>query len=512
MAAVNQIDSNRTGTSYAKEETIGVLPVTPVWKPVEPNSFPDFGADRKLVARNPINASRQRKKGTIVDLDAAAGFDTDVTQLNLQDLLQGFMFAAAREKGVQVVTAVDIDTSNPDEYELTSSAGFLVGSLIKGFGFTNSANNGLYPVTAIVANTSVEVATGQLVAETPPAGAYIEVVGHRGASGDITVTVAGDLPALASSALDFTTLGLIPGEWVYVGGDATANKFANAVNNGFKRVRSVAANLLTFDKSASAMVTDAGASKLIDLYFGKVIKNESDPTLIVRSTYQFERTLGAPDSALPSQIQSEYVTGCVPSELELTIPTAEKLTASLKFVGTGYETRSGATGVKSGTRESLVEADCYNSSVDAQRTKLSVVSSTDEAVTPLFAFVTELKLTINNNVKPSKAVGVLGAFDASVGTFAVSGEITAYFADVAAVAAVSGNSDVTLDVQVTKNNAGLVVDLPLIALGDGKLQVEQDEAIKIPLKTDAATGRSISTSLDHTMLWNFFSYLPTAAM
>ena len=59
----NKIDSNVTGLAYAEEASIGVLPGSPVFYSLEPNSYNPTGAEIKTVARNPINPSRQRKKG-----------------------------------------------------------------------------------------------------------------------------------------------------------------------------------------------------------------------------------------------------------------------------------------------------------------------------------------------------------------------------------------------------------------------------------------------------------------
>ena len=518
MTQVNKIDSNVTGLRFSEEASIGVVAGSPVWIPLEPNSYSDFGGNVTTVARNPINSGRQRKKGVVTDLDASGGFEQDWTQTNLQTILQGFFFADFREKGSEVVTAVDVDTSNPDEYEVASTTGFLVGSLIKGSGFTNAANNAVNAVTAIVADTSVEVADGALVAEAgPPADATITVVGNKATTGDLAVVVSGDFPAISSSTLDFTTLGLVPGEWIYVGGDASNSTFFNAVNNGFKRVRSVAANLLTFDKSDSAMVTDdgtidgaAGTGQQIELYFGRVLKNETGSS-IVRRTYQLERTLGAPDDASPSQIQSEYLVGAVANELTINIPQADKMTASLGFIAIDHEQRTGATGVKSGTRPTLAESDAFNTSSDFGRIRIALVDTTTEAPTPLFAFLTELNLVINNNVSPNKAVATLGAFDVTAGTFAVSGSMTAYFSNVTAVSAVRNNSDVTLDYILAKDNVGIAVDLPLIALGEGRANVEQDQPITLPVSYDAATGSAVLSTMDHTLLMVFFDYLPTAA-
>jgi hypothetical protein len=508
MAAVNKIDSNVTGLAYAEEDSIGAV-AAPVWFPLEPNEYGDFGAEVSLLARNPINSGRQRKKGVVVDLDAAADFSMDLTQTNLESILQGFMFADLRRKGEQVVTAVDA-SGDPDVYEMADTTGFAVNDLVFGKEFTNAGNNAVNKVTAVSAGVSVGVADGQLTTEaSPPASATLVVVGHEFAAGDLDVDASGALPKLVTSAKDCTELGLIPGEFIYIGGDGAGQLFANAENNGWARVYSVSANEIVLDKTSFTMVTEASTTETIRLFFGRVLKNESALANQVRRSYQLERQLGAPDDSLPSQIQSEYVVGAVPNELTLNFNTADKLTADMAFVATDRETRTGATGVKSGTRATLTSEDAYNTTSDVARLKMAILDRSSGANPgQLFAYLTEFTISVNNNVSPNKAISVLGAFDLTAGQFEVDGEATAYFSDVTAAAAVRNNSDVTFDVIVAKNNKGIAIDIPLIALGDGQLEVAQDEPIQLPLETAAAAD----TVFDHTMLMVFFDYLPTVAM
>ena len=511
MTAANKIDSNATGLSYAEEASLSVLPGTPDWIILEPNSYNDFGGEVTTVARNPINSSRQRKKGVITDKDASGGFTTDLTQTNMEDMMQGFFFADLRRKGEEIVTAVDIDGANPDEYQVADTTGFLVGSLIEGKNFTAAGNNTVNEVTVVTTNISVEVADGALTDEaTPPSDAQITVVGNVAGTADIDVDASGALPALTSTTLDFTTLGLIPGEWIFIGGDTANSDFVNAENNGFKRVRSIAANLLTIDKSEATMITETGTGIDLELYFGRVLKNELS-ALITRRSYNLERTLGAPDDALPAEIQAEYLEGCVPGEMTINISMADKITMDLSFIGTSSSTIDGPTALKSGNRPALVEADAFNTSSDFSRIHLATIMDGVEAPTALFAFAQELTITINNNLSPNKAVGTLGSFEVTAGTFEVGGSITAYFADVAAVEAVVANSSITLDFAVVKNNAGIVIDIPLITLGDGRPNVEQDAPITLPLNMDAATAASYNANMDYTAMMIFFDYLPTVA-
>lgn len=512
MAVLDKIDSNVTGLSIAEEASYKVLPGTPVWDPMEPNSYSDFGGSISTTPRNPINAGRQRKKGTTTDLEAMAGWENDLTQANLQKLLQGFFFADLRRKtefgnGSGVITAV---ATADDSFAGTSiETGFAAGDLIFATGFGTAANNGLKTV-ASVSSGKVLVSENLTSEASPPAAAKITTVGFQAGVGDIDVSVSGAYPTLTSTTLDFTTLGLIPGEWIFIGGDSAGTKFGTAANNGFARVRSVAAHVLTLDKTQLTMVTEANTTSTIQLFFGRVLKNETGSS-IVRRTYQCERTLGAPDTSNPSQIQSEYVIGCVPNEFSIKIPSADKVMCDLSFVGADVEQRTAATGVKSGTRPTLTEADAFNTSSDFSRIKLSLYSATDAAPTALFAFVQELTLTINNNVSGNKAVGVLGNFEATAGTFEVGGDITAYFANVTAVSAVRNNSNVTLDILMAKSNAGIAIDVPLLTLGDGKPDVQQDQAITLPLSVNAATAALLDSNLNHTLLMVFWDYLPSAA-
>jgi hypothetical protein len=254
------------------------------------------------------------------------------------------------------------------------------------------------------------------------------------------------------------------------------------------------------------MVDDAGSSKTIRIFVGRVLRNETGED-IVRRTYQLERTLGAPDDTAPSEIQSEYITGACPNEFNLNLQSADKITVDMSFVGTDVEQVDGATGVKEGDRLPLIESDCFNTSSDMKRAKLSIVGES----TPLFAYFTDFKLSIKNNITPNKAAGVLGSFDVTAGIFEVGGSFTAYFADNVAAAAVRDNEDLTMDVIVAKQNSGIAMDIPLLSLGDARPKVEIDQPITLPITMDAADGSKVDAALNHSLMMVFFDYLPDIA-
>lgn len=500
-------DSNLTGLRYAEEASLKTLPGgSPVFYPLEPNSYSDFGGQLATVARNPINASRQRKKGTITDLDASGGFNQDLTMNNLTRLLQGFFFADIRQKpsnlpmnGTQVpCTSV---TGSTHKWNFGADPGaFAAGHVVKSSGFGVAANN----VVSVVSSTDADditLAAGLSDEASPPATAKVEAVGFQFGSGTSAITLNGDLVRLTESTTNLTTLGLVAGEWIFLGDDTAGNRFAN--NVGFARigVGGIAAGYLEFDKVSWAPQAEAGTGKTIRIYMGNLIRNEPDPANIVRRTYHVERTLGEDDDG----VMSEYLTGAVPNEMTLNIAQADKVTMDLSFVACDNEQRTGLDGVKTGTRPNVAAEEAINTTSDVARIMLAEVTA-DASPSPLFAFATDLTLTINNNVTPNKAIGVLGAFDTSAGTFEVGGQMTVYFASVEAVQAVRNNADVTMDIVMVKDNAGIVFDVPLLGLGDGRLNVEQDNPITLPLENNAA-----ESALGYTLALMTFPYLPDIA-
>jgi hypothetical protein len=627
MTVVNKIDSNFTGLRFAVESNqVGVLPANPVWYPVEPNSYTKFGGTLKTKARNPINDGRQRKKGVIVDFDALAEYEMDLTEDNTQIMMSSFLFANPRTKVELPVGAVSAAGYAP----VAGGAAYFAGNLLYAKGFSLGANNGLSKVTGTP--TGVQVPTTAALVTENSVGGVISRVGHEFAASVATIDVSGLLPKLvisgvaaASQALtttgvftngetitvggktytlqtvltnvdgnvkiagstaltltnianaitlnglgvpgtdfalamtdnplvsatatstvltatadvagtpgntigsttttanatwgaatlvggtgrSFLDFGIIPGEYVCIGDDGVGQSFANQSNNGLKRVRALTDNSLTFDKSTLLMVTDAGTGKTIRVIMGRVIKNEVGAN-IHRQTLQFERTLGAPDDS-SSAVQAEYITGCVANTFDLSIKTADKLNLKLGFMARDQETVTAVQGLKVGTRPVLQESDAYNSSSHVARLSLAAIDPTTATPTDLFAFLLDLDLSIKNNVKANKAVKFLGSFDNSAGIFEVDAKMTAYFATVDAIREVRQNGDVTLDITFAQANKGLTFDLPLVTLASDGANVKQDTAIEIPVTSTAATGSKLDINLNHTLLVQYWDYIPTLA-
>jgi hypothetical protein len=522
-----KIESNQTGLRFCEEVTIGKLPAAANqrWFPMEPNSYSNWGGQTKLTQRSPITNTRVRRKGVLTDLDAAGAVNMDMTGTNYQRLMQGFMFASFREKfDTNAFNTAKADTvsavATDDTFTLGTGvniAALFAGGLVLSSGNTHSENDGLFHVSSAVGTTVTTVET-TLVPEASPPSARLELVGVEFAAGDAVITASGtSYPVLSTTAFDLTKLHLVPGEFIFVGGDTAVSAYDTDTNNGFARVRSVAAHAIVFDKTTGTMVTDSGAGKKVQLFFGRVVKNEQNKDgpngsiPIVRRTYQFERTLGSPDVAAPTASQGDYLVGSVPSKFKMTLKTSDKVVSDLEFVALTTDFRDTTQGLKSqdagATQVDLLSEDAFNTSSHVARMRIAAVSSTDSYDAELVGFVSDFDFTIDNMLKPNKAIKVLGAFEITAGHFIVDGTMKAYFNTVAAQREIKQNGNVTFDIAFVEANKGVVVDMPLIALSDGRPEVVSDEPIMLPLTVALAPD----PVLNYELLWVFFNYLPSVA-
>ncbi len=226
---------------------------------------------------------------------------------------------------------------------------------------------------------------------------------------------------------------------------------------------------------------------------------------------QIERSLGYPDDSQPTQIQGEYLPGSIADTLKIDMKMADIIRLELGFLSNTSTQVTGSTGLKSGTRPALLSTDAFNSTSDVAFTRMCIVSTTDGAPTPLFAYFTDLVIDLKNNVKQNKAVSVLGAFSSTAGFFQVAATLTAYFQSVTELQAVINNSSVTVETHLVKAQQGCTIDLPLVVLGKAMAEVKINEPILIPMSADASSASNIDTNLDYTMSMIYWDYLPLLA-
>lgn len=414
--------------------------------------------------------------------------------------------------GTHTMTRPDYVDETGDDFVMNNPANVLVNSLLFGSGFTNAANNGLHVVNGVT-DGLIGVTSSLADEATPPVAAKLKLVGYQFASATVDMVVGAGFARLnrASGSFDFTTLGLVEGQWVFVGGDAAGTKFVTNLP-GYARIAKggIAAASLTFDKTTFTASNETGTGLTIRLYFGDMLRNEDDPDLILTRYYRTQRSLGRDANG----VQSEYLEGAVANEMTWNspLPGADaKVNLDLSYVAMTNTRRTGLDGLLSSQAGATLVAalgeDAINTAKNVYRLRMNIIDPVTLNPSPLFAKVTEFTITVNNNVSPAKAQGVLGAFDMNVGRFDVSGELTAYFSTVEAIGAIEDNDDVTFDAIYSRDNKAIVFDLPLIALGGGRLDIEQDAAIMVPLETNAA-----ESVFGYTAALHFFPYVPNAGL
>lgn len=502
MTKVLKIDSSSVGLYMAKEQSINVLPETPVWQQLEPSEIGDVGGETTQTSRTIIRPDRQNSRGAITDLSASADFTQELSQNNALELFQGFCFAQAHEPfttkplnsaGTTVSCSTDTYTLTDTTFD-TSSVG--ADSLIYAHGFTVSANNGLKTVDTVADNVITVTSAGGVTTEDAGDG-VIEVVGK---------TVSATISVTGKVKLGFTDadeLGLEIGQWIFVGGDT--NKFTT---NGtfYARIGAIEEDGLTLDFTTNASELSAEDSTTVDLFWGITIHNEKDIDKIKRTTYTIEERLGFADqeNTIP---QASYVSGCVPSEMTITVENSALSKIQYQFTGCRFYTKKGT--LATGTRLDAWDEKGYNNANEVYLACLSTVSNDPEKTAPseLFAFMTSGNITINNNTNENKAVGCLGAFDISVGKFDVTANPNCYFTDADVIKSLKENIDVGMQIIMSRNNEGIAFDIPMMGMGSSIPSVSDGEPLMMDLTANGAKSK-----YGYTFAMQNFHYLPDVAM
>ena len=518
------IDSNSSQAYAGEETTLGLQSQGP-FIPLEINSYSDQGVDTKTVQRQTLNISRQQSKGTITETDVVAGFQSDFTQTNLARLMQGFYFADVIEKpktvptnGAALVTnAVNGGAGFAIGFQTSGPVAFQMNHLLFTTGFVNSANNGVFLCGGPIANGTVFPVGNLLVTEQNNANAKITAAGFQ-LSPQATMSGLSIIPTqlVDPGGVNFTTLSLSIGEWIYIGdiGNAAAAQNYNFVGatsglilRGYARISGIAPTTLTFDFVTFAGNGDAAASTTagVHIFFGNYLMNQNTLATIKRRSYTMPRYLG---QGIGSASQLEVLLGCVPDKFTLNVAQASKLTADMTFVGIDALYQNAAMVTKTDGTPVSIYSPFNETAVNTSRdiyANLLTVNGTEAA--SLFAYATEAKYALDNGATIARALGTTTGFDVNVGDFKASWSGTTYFDDIAALQAVQNNADVGAVTIFASRSAGFVFDIPLLTLGGGKLKLEKDKKIMVDL-----TSEGCANAANYTSSYTRFSYLPASAM
>lgn len=485
---MSRVLTNNISLAYAIEDTVGVLPGSPTWHLLEPNTINSFGANITTVAREPISKNRQRKKGTTTDLDSVVEIEHDLTLNPFIDFLEAFVFA--NFQGLAVFEPTAAVAGGSGGYTVASGGALTANALVYARGFLTAANNGLKVVQSGSGGTNIRV--NSLSAETvsPTGSTEVAIAGVQGAEGDIQVNSSGNI---FSTSLDFTTLNLTVGQVIWVGGSAAGTQFAETANTGFARITAIAANLLTLDKKSTTFVEADGDYKTIQLLFGRFLKNVTvDDGDYLERKLQFEAAF--PDLGGVGVDEYEYAIGNFCNEVSLSLPLTNKAGVTFGFIGTDTEVPTTVRKTNASSARSPIQTAAFNTSADIGRLRITEVDET--GLTTDFKNIT---LTLNNNVSAEKVLGTLGASNMNTGNFFVNIETQVLFTDSDVTTAIRNNTTVTMDFSVQNDDGGIFFDIPSLTLGGGNKDFPVNESLLINLSgeafEDATLGYSIGVSL-----------------
>ena len=508
---MSQVITEGVNLACVVESTLGATtPPTTGWFNLQPNSLGAIGPTYKKLARDPISKNRQNQRPILVDEDSQAPWESDVTKDLVDDFLEGIFMSATKHSGGTGTARfmVTPTTGSPGTISALTATAITVAAggalaqnvLVYMRGFATASNNGLKVVGAASTNTSI-VITGGLVADAAPsANAMAEVAGVQGVASDIGIDVNGNI---TSTALDFTTLGLNVGQWIWLGGDptnATLN-FATAGYRGFARLKAISAHLLTLERrSWTVGAADTGTGKTIQVLFGRWIRNVAiDSADYKTPSYAFEVTY--PNLQAVGTPEYEYLLGNMVDEFVFNIPLTQKATAQMKFMGTTSLDPATARVTGPSIAINPVTNLAVSTSTDVMRLR---VSNTDE--TGISTDFQSCKMTIKNNISPEKELGQLGAKLMNVGRFEVMVEMDVIFTSDQVIKAIHDNRQASMDIGLRNGDFGVLLDLSSMSIDSGDRKFEKNKSVVIQAKTTGFQDPTLSFTLGASI----FPYLPSS--
>lgn len=239
------VQTEGTNLAMAYETSLGSRTVPPAnWLNIEVNSYGGFGAQTTKTARDVISKSQQLRKPMLTDEATTLSVELDITRDHVDFFAPAVYRSITKHSGPTGQSKWPVSAVTGAHFVVDGLGALPERFLVVGRGFENDENNGLKMVGA--GSTGENIKLPGLVAEpNPPANAVADLAGYRGAVGDIELDAAGNLICTAG---DFTTWGVHPYQWVYLGGEAAENRFATVSFFGAARARKVEAKKITFDR------------------------------------------------------------------------------------------------------------------------------------------------------------------------------------------------------------------------------------------------------------------------
>ena len=460
-------DSNRFALAVVEEVTPGTTPATPPWEALRITGAPSLEFAPTTVSSEEIRPDRNIPDLILTDAEAGGEVTAELSFGALDTVLEGAMFSAWVERNNR--KGSEITDITGQIITVSSGTAWVVQDLAYLEGFGDANDEIVFPVIATADATTLTAASGLTANPSPPSTARVYNVGVQGAAGDIDSTVSPD--TLTSTILDFTTLGLLVGEWIKIGGTLAANQLPTAANNDWVRISIIAANVLTFDVVPTGWAADASTTELVWLFFGDRLRNG-----VTKRSYSLEEQF---QDHSPASFQ--YFRGMHLDTFGIAIPSAAIMTVSMNW--SGFTADPTTTRFAGSTDVAAPQNSVFNTSSSVGRIGRGV----DGPFATLDGSVFDGAINFANNLRQLKAVGTLGAVGVGAGSMLVTGNTNCYFDSLSYLLDVINNTERSLDMRVQDSlGKAIVFDMPRLKYSTGGAPVpSQNSDIFINLEFQA---------------------------
>lgn len=484
----------------ALEATAGIAPGAGTWTLLQPNwgGLQGMTPTYESITRQVLSKYMTPEAGDHVGVSIEPKVVHDLNKDSIDLFAPGVFRSLAKHAGNKGQSQYRVSAVTSTGYTVASLGDLTAGLLVYARGFTTAANNGLKVVGASSTGTEIR-ASGLTVEATPPGNAMIEVVGVQGASADIGISAAGNITA---TALNLTTLGLVVGEWILIGGDSANAFLATSVYNGYARITAIAAGQITLERrSWTVGVADAGTGKTIQLFFGRFFRNRAiDEAEYLEPSYHME--LEQPGVGPAGVTMYRYLGGDYVKAFEIDAPLKSKITTTYSFVGkTNPDPVAVASRVTGpSTAFAPLAPALFDTSTDTKRVRISTASTEGSLV----AEINSWKLTIDHGFKPQEIQGVFGMHAPIYGEFVPMLSMEAYYTSSDIPVAIRANTEISFDAFHSNGQAAVLWDLPGCKLRKGDESYPGNDAVMISL--DVPAHREMTNNIAASL--SVFPYAP----
>lgn len=435
-------DADQVTTHYIAEVTRGVTPANPALRRLRVTA-PELTMTPSLSESEELNSHRQSVDFTMDGLDVGGSLGLELSYGNADDWVEAAMCGTWARKANGAIASCTTSA-----FTVANATSFKKGMVVRVSGMATPANNGLFVLGADGSGGTVAIA-GLTAEGTAPAAATMTCIGFQGASGDMSANGSSLRLTITSTSGVWTDLGLVAGEWVKIGGTAVGNQFNTAATNGWARIASITATILTFDIVPPGFATDAGTGKSIRLTFGdRLIPG------VVRRSFTVQNRINDTSPVIYHNTRGQEA-----GVLNFEFAPRTKAKASLTLMGDDGDYAGAIAGQ---TDVAAPTNDVMNTGADMGRVAIDGVvagSNGDD-------FIRQLSLSIDNRMRNREALGRRGYAGRGLGKVAIGGQVDLYLGNKAALDKAILNSDFQMDWRIS--DAGtrtMLFDIPAFKFG-----------------------------------------------